>query len=572
MGRLSTFAGAFLLSLLTLSFLVRTPSALGRVTCGDRICEGDEKCGTCRLDCGACSAVKECGDGLCALNGGESFEQCPKDCPRLNKGGAAVSACGDAVCSLEEDCAECPKDCGSCSYSFQSRVRVALRRAFRFAQRFLQEQGAFLAQNVRLFLRDALGSFEEQRRLLGERALERSEASQQLVQFLAQHEDVQRRLNTLDTQIIRTMSDPKKASVFTAIPAIVVRAELRRVARADHEELVRLTQAVLSQAQEPGLLQDLPHADAVRKAAQEGDLATIAAFLPAPTKEDVAGIVRELQTLRGFFVEEEGSAHRSSPGAFLPARALAQEIAGKEPVDAKDAFRESVELTQKLRAIAEDPAQGLPPLEERLAYLQKRGDVLAGIINLPTQKVKDQLQNVQDGLPAQSTHSLLNLVGLFRYLRNTPNFAAAEISLASSVERMQSGIARLRSSLFGQRMVPQAEAVSLLEQEWGKSTLATFQEGGDLTARKEILQQFVGRERANLDPLLQRLSPDEREKFETQFAETQSKIASAENPTAVRNAMEEWERQMTQLQKEARMQRTIFLRFIYVLQDFFGLT
>jgi hypothetical protein len=54
-----------------------------------------------------CAAVTSCGDGLCT--GTESKASCPKDC-----GALAPSACGDGQCGDTEACDNCPQDCGSC--------------------------------------------------------------------------------------------------------------------------------------------------------------------------------------------------------------------------------------------------------------------------------------------------------------------------------------------------------------------------------------------------------------------------------------------------------------------------
>ena len=66
--------------------------------CGDKNCEPDENCKDCPQDCGKCPPV--CGDGECDLGGNESPWNCPEDC----------GSCGDGVCGAgEEDI--CPQDC-----------------------------------------------------------------------------------------------------------------------------------------------------------------------------------------------------------------------------------------------------------------------------------------------------------------------------------------------------------------------------------------------------------------------------------------------------------------------------
>jgi hypothetical protein len=76
--------------------------------CGDDLCSGDESCSTCARDCGACPAPPVCGDGRCDRP--ESCTSCPTDCGSC--GGGAY--CGDGVCDAAEDCDSCPGDCGDC--------------------------------------------------------------------------------------------------------------------------------------------------------------------------------------------------------------------------------------------------------------------------------------------------------------------------------------------------------------------------------------------------------------------------------------------------------------------------
>ena len=71
--------------------------------CDDGACNGEETCGTCPQDCGACPA---CGDGACS--GAEACGTCPQDC------GVCAGGCGDAACGGVETCTTCPADCGAC--------------------------------------------------------------------------------------------------------------------------------------------------------------------------------------------------------------------------------------------------------------------------------------------------------------------------------------------------------------------------------------------------------------------------------------------------------------------------
>ncbi|MBU0586510.1 DUF424 family protein, partial [Candidatus Micrarchaeota archaeon] len=95
----------------TLNFTVinsshkKQPSSDG-LRCGDGSCRGDENCSNCPEDCGPCPF---CGDGNCTAD--ENCTTCPEDC------GPCVDVCGDGTCSANEDCITCEEDCGLCPIS-----------------------------------------------------------------------------------------------------------------------------------------------------------------------------------------------------------------------------------------------------------------------------------------------------------------------------------------------------------------------------------------------------------------------------------------------------------------------
>lgn len=125
--------------------------------CGDGICDTNETCTSCPYDCsktcvsnivplaycygcqsisdaycyvyeiGSCSApppMEQCGDGVC--NGNEDCYTCNLDC-----GSCAISApiweyCGDFVCNNGETCQTCPNDCGQCDSASPSASPVEM--------------------------------------------------------------------------------------------------------------------------------------------------------------------------------------------------------------------------------------------------------------------------------------------------------------------------------------------------------------------------------------------------------------------------------------------------------------
>ncbi|RLI87698.1 MAG: hypothetical protein DRO76_01925, partial [Candidatus Altiarchaeales archaeon] len=48
-----------------------------------------------------------CGNGVCESVYGETYQNCPQDCPQ-------PSVCGNGVCEFGETCENCPEDCGEC--------------------------------------------------------------------------------------------------------------------------------------------------------------------------------------------------------------------------------------------------------------------------------------------------------------------------------------------------------------------------------------------------------------------------------------------------------------------------
>jgi hypothetical protein len=64
------------------------------MTCGDAVCELDEDCDNCPDDCGACTSAESCGDGECGPV--EDCGSCPADCGPCGVSSATVGAGGSA--------------------------------------------------------------------------------------------------------------------------------------------------------------------------------------------------------------------------------------------------------------------------------------------------------------------------------------------------------------------------------------------------------------------------------------------------------------------------------------------
>jgi hypothetical protein len=73
----------------------------GPQDCGDGTCQPEEDCANCPGDCGACPNL--CGDGTCQPQ--ENCRSCAADCGLC---------CGNGLCEADEDCTSCAADCGQC--------------------------------------------------------------------------------------------------------------------------------------------------------------------------------------------------------------------------------------------------------------------------------------------------------------------------------------------------------------------------------------------------------------------------------------------------------------------------
>ena len=107
-------------------------------TCPDSVCEADEDCDSCPIDCGACA--QGCGDGICSS--GESCSDCPDDCE-------CPASCGDGICTLGdapdgETCENCKEDCGKCVKVLTWDINAGLKRGKSKVKRTLKSIGSLI--------------------------------------------------------------------------------------------------------------------------------------------------------------------------------------------------------------------------------------------------------------------------------------------------------------------------------------------------------------------------------------------------------------------------------------------
>lgn len=103
MKMISLLLALLLGSLLTIGGAIPTANA-GNQLSGKAACETTQTAAACG----------RCGDGFCAVQCGETAENCPKDCGVVESVLLACGKCGDGKCTAQcgETSTSCPKDCG----------------------------------------------------------------------------------------------------------------------------------------------------------------------------------------------------------------------------------------------------------------------------------------------------------------------------------------------------------------------------------------------------------------------------------------------------------------------------
>ncbi|MBR9679338.1 MAG: hypothetical protein GON13_03660 [Nanoarchaeota archaeon] len=76
--------------------------------CGDGTCQDEEDCEQCPSDCGTCSVASVCGDGVCDADEDATNNFCEADCTYTTIG---TDVCGNEICEGSENCDNCYVDC-----------------------------------------------------------------------------------------------------------------------------------------------------------------------------------------------------------------------------------------------------------------------------------------------------------------------------------------------------------------------------------------------------------------------------------------------------------------------------
>jgi hypothetical protein len=208
-------------------------------------------------------------------------------------------------------------------------------------------------------------------------------------------------------------------------------------------------------------------------------------------------------------------------------------------------------------------------LQERLAYLQNRKNAIAGIVNLSGEEVGDRLAEIGRGAASSSPATLVKLLGIVRFIRESPNFQALEQRYASATDRLASGIGKL-GSLLARRPSPPDEAAGILSEQWGSDAVTTLTDGDFVEQRQTVLDGIRRDQLRIMTFIMGEVSPPKRLGLQTRLSGAEKRVAEAATIAELREAMREYAILLTDIQDASREQANALLRAVYFLQDFFS--
>ena len=533
-------------------------------SCGDRLCSEDESCLNCSPDCGKCpftpatpvpamvippAGGAECGDGACTLST-ESCATCSLDC------GPCRPQCGDNRCSGGENCSSCSLDCGICSPdAFAGGCGNNVCTINENCESCMEDCGICVSLTEGLLINVRLSVQEVRDRALQLKNLLDDPANKTLKQYLSQR----------DLKNLQKLMDAKQLDFWT-------RSSVTRTVRKLSKAMEKQSQALSGDVVRlltSDILKELSVSldiNALKKAAEAKNLEQVIRLLPK-SKRSLPVLSKELETFTAEFGEEQPSLLRSLWEQTLGKVLAAEEEKGIDPTER---FHTSVSLLHRMREQAKNPDAALPPLEERLEYLMNRKDALGGVVHLPSDEVEDKLEEVEKGVKSTSSHKLLSLIGIVRYIRSTANFVALEESFTQATSVMRGSFGRV-TSLFTFDVSPTAEAADML-QSAGEETLLQALTGGDVSLQKDALSAFLMSQRQDLEPLLVTLDEAERTALTGELTALEEKVADAETPTDLRVILNDFRATAENIEAKARAQKNFVVRFLYRVQDFFNRT
>lgn len=474
---------------------------VGRDVCGDEICNGDEK----RETCGTCP--QDC--GICF----------PKERP----------ICGDSLCEK----GDCRRDCISQTPEDISKWGILEP---------LEEMEPPIIQPELIEKAPVQAVKKTFNRLSG---------------IISKDESFKRRLEESEgSDFVGLIFGGDGRSTMKRISTILI--ELR-----EEGEQVRtmILQDVLLNPSVSRLLQNLPGQKELHEAAIEGKLSVVRDYLPTPTK-NLQRSLAEVEEYR-HLLETHYPDLFVSRGSLLLPKAIADET--PLPLDAKEGLVESIFLRKRMEGLGIDPKTGLSSLENDIGNLMKRKKTLSGIIGIMEEDLDKELGSAQETIDSPSTKRLLNVRGIFLYLRTTANFVTLEKTYRSAVTDMRTGIARVGSLFSFYRFSPSVEAAELLGGE-----LAASLQNPDMEEKKKATVVLFGLQNPLIESMLQELPEEERTMHVDAFERIHEEASAAKTPVEIQQTITSFSDALFALERDARSERSILRRPIYFLQDFFG--
>lgn len=526
--------------------------------CGDDVCGMlEKKEGTCSGDCRRFRGW--CGNSFCELN--ENCRTCSADCGRCivegEDEGEILEQCGDLVCNALENCSDCPGDCGICPKSWSGAMQYQLRRALRLARLYLQRGVSFAGGS----LKDAVAFVEEKRHMMEATALERTEAAQELLMFLQEHDRIDRHFSGIDQQLVMLVGGGEGTlNILNKVPSIRVTHVLQGAMKMERRTLSTLTEEWAGDLGVKELLGE-ERTENLLNALQKEEMNTVAKELPSPHRAFPV-LTQELRNLEELFLPE---AKEENTQGFLP-RALAKDAPKEE--GAVKAFEKSVHLLQDMRRKAQDPTHDASNLEENIAYLQDRHNLLSGVIRMREDDVTDALSTLEQG-EASPSH-LLDVAGMMRFVGQSENFQEFARMYHRAIERLWSPF-----SFFSRRpSLPEAleeESLALLPEGANDPFLLALEQSHDMAGKREALLSFLHPQAVKATELLSLLPESEQRSYEERIAAWTEKLRAAESVMDLHASLSSFQSIVEEIEGSARNQKNVFLRMVYVLQDFLGI-
>ncbi|HLC75801.1 MAG TPA: hypothetical protein VJB82_01625 [Candidatus Peribacterales bacterium] len=342
---------------------------------------------------------------------------------------------------------------------------------------------------------------------------------------------------------------------------------IRELMDALREEAITMRQIVLNDVflspSVSRLMRKLPQREELIKEAEKGNLVAVQALLPEPS-QTLEKRLREVGQYDRLLRQEFPDLFVQKQSLIFPPSAYADET-NEDPADAKEGFVDSVFLRKRMEALGIDPRTGLPSLEQDIENLSSRKNTLAGIIGIVESDVGDSLDEAKQGVEEPSTKSLINIMGIFAYIRSTANFDNLEQTYNAAFSRMNTGFGKIQSLFAWGEISPRAEAAGIL----GADMTAALS-SPDLEAKTKAVHTLMDSQEYAVQELLQQLPDEERETYTQNFSRVSDEVDLARNADDLERVIDSYSSALMMLESDARSQQGIMKRMVYGIQDFFG--